>query len=191
MVDEVHIAIIGVGNLEVGPPLMATIAQYFGERPLAIRLYDPNHEIAELIGLLAKALFNVTDSVHILGVFEDYCEALAGAHGVIFCPDYPGEELWTKHHPDFPEKKGFADAVLSQANDAVSVINLTDDYDDMRMREWGPWPGFLEEDALDEMPHQILRWIHDDDSPHELLEANKISPFREWIEEICVNLASD
>ena len=77
--SAVKLAVIGAGSLEVAIPMVASLATYFGERPLDIVFYHPEEEPLDLVDRFARLCFLMTKSTHSLRstVFLD--EAIAEA----------------------------------------------------------------------------------------------------------------
>lgn len=76
---------MGAGSVRAAPPVLATLAGYFGERELDIALYDADEERVDLADRLARALFLATKATHRLSAGTDAAQALAGADHVVFC----------------------------------------------------------------------------------------------------------
>ena len=81
------LAVLGVGNLVCGPAVLASLATYFGERPLEVRLYDADEERLDLMDRLARLLFAVGEAQHLTSSTSNIDEALNEADDVILCVD--------------------------------------------------------------------------------------------------------
>ena len=79
--------ILGDGNLVCGPAVLASLATYFGERPLEVRLYDADEERLDLMDRLARLLFAVGEAHHHTIATSFFEEALDEADDVILCVD--------------------------------------------------------------------------------------------------------
>lgn len=79
------LAVLGIGSLRSGPPVVAALANYFGERELEVRLYDSDDERLDLFDRLARACFVVEKARHRLFSFNDHREALDEADAAIVC----------------------------------------------------------------------------------------------------------
>lgn len=64
--STVKLAVIGAGSLEQAIPMVASLATYFGERPLEITFYHPEEERLDLVDRFARLCFLMTKSTHSL-----------------------------------------------------------------------------------------------------------------------------
>lgn len=151
--------------MQSGPELLAALANYFGERPLEIRLHDTNPEFLILNYELARVLLQLNKSTHQLKIFEDKEEALEGIDGLIQLPPYLESQTPTGQ---------FENGFESKVNLLALGNHLEPPF--RSLENWPPnietpWPGF-----------QVMRWIRGEEYPYELLKRNKDAPIRRWLE---------
>jgi len=164
------VAVLGVGSLRAGPPVLAELATYAGERPMEIRLYDADLERLDLMERFLRAGCRMTDIEHEIISTPDSAEALAGADIVLLLV---GENCarkslgkralgldrsavlaaWCEEHLP-PEVLGES-SILNLMRDAPRWEQPSAD------RTIPPsidWPDPLDEATRARRPHQILRW---------------------------------
>lgn len=83
LVDSVKVAVLGVGDLTLGPLVLASLALYFGERPLEIHLQDDREEIVDLFDLLARQMCFALKSQHLILATTDVAESVDDADVVL------------------------------------------------------------------------------------------------------------
>ncbi|MBL8047827.1 MAG: hypothetical protein JNJ45_04010 [Chthonomonas sp.] len=150
-----HVVVLCAGDMVVGPQVVGALATYFGERPLTVSFWDEEPEREALIRSLAIAAFEGNGSTH-QQFFGEIDVALAEAILVLRCA---GED--------------FRPAPSS----AVPQFDLTplclDD----------SWPRELTVD-LSLVPHQLLRWIRQDDPIQQLLIDHDASPLHDLLDSL-------
>lgn len=141
------VVVLCAGDMIVGPQVVGVLANYFGERPLSVFLWDANSEKAALMQSLAEVAFLDNGATHTF--FDgDLDEALASASVILRCA---GE--------------GFAAVPPS----SLPQIDLTPGCLD------NSWPRELTGDPT-LVPHQLLRWIRADDPVRQLTIDHENSP---------------
>src|SRR4051794_39669255 len=78
-----RLAILGGGSVRCSPAVLASLATYFGERPLEIRMFDADVERLDLFDRLARLCFAMTKNPHTLISTTDAVEATEAADRVI------------------------------------------------------------------------------------------------------------
>lgn len=208
------LAIIGAGSVRCSPSVLSTLANYFGERPLEVRLYDADIERLDLFDQLARLLFRVTDSTHRILFRLDPVEALDGIDRVVLqvgtnCArkylKQVGELASTEEAPeDTPLGSVQKDGFKIQAADDTLIQRALD-----RMLETLPpgaevlslqrqeitlpvearfrtlnWPAEPTLSERQALPHQVLRWIKGEEMPHRLLQDSERSPLKAWLDDV-------
>lgn len=62
--SAIKVAVVGVGSLDRAIPLIASLATYFGERPLDIAFYHEDEERLDLVDRFARLCFLMTKATH-------------------------------------------------------------------------------------------------------------------------------
>lgn len=128
------VGVFGVGDLRIGPPVLAALATYFGERPLEIVLHDPNEELVRVMHGVAKAFFRLRGPLHDVVSTTDVREATALSAvrlaSAARAPDIPGATLLP--HADWPPP-------LTDAERAAMPLQLLRWH---RLEDW-PWEPLL------------------------------------------------
>lgn len=148
------VVVLCAGDMVVGPQVVGSLATYFGERPLTVALWDDEPERQDLIRQLALVAFEQNGSTH--AFFEgELAAALNEAMIVLRCA---GEDM------------------RSAPASGVVQFDLTPLCLD------GVWPRELTVDpAL--VPHQLLRWIRQDEPIGQLLIDHDPSPLHDLLNE--------
>lgn len=184
--DRVTLALMGVGNVRCTPPVLATLASYFGERPLDIVLYDADAERLDLFDRLARTFLAFTKSTNLLTSTLNHDEALSSAARVIVQLDHHGAclALGTKRKPNAKLQERALKQVLSNVSPTAEVLSLLGTevalpIPSYRRIEWPPPIRQAEEVAV---PHQALRWIHGEEYPFEFFAQHEDSPLKLWLD---------
>jgi hypothetical protein len=83
MGDRVRIAILDAADRRMGAAAAAVFATSFPERPLEVRLFDPEPEFLDLMERLWRLLFRMEKAPHELILCSNAEEAMADAHAVL------------------------------------------------------------------------------------------------------------
>jgi hypothetical protein len=189
--STIKVAVLGAGSTRCTIPVIASLAVYFGERPLEISLYDSDEERLDLFDRFARLCFLMTRSTHSLKATTDYHEALAGADRVII---QIGENCARK-------ELGVA-AVGREANDvellAVELIEpalplgaeVLDLMNSSRALAQGSsfvedWPLPPESEKPYVVALQVLRWLNGEEYPFEVFNEQEKSPVKQWLDDPC------
>lgn len=78
-------AVVGIGNLRCGPPILATLARFYPDYPLGVRLYDANEERLDLMDQLGRILLDQWNSEVHVRTSSDLAETLNGITDLIIC----------------------------------------------------------------------------------------------------------
>jgi hypothetical protein len=187
MEDRITLAIIGAGNVRCIGPVLATLASYFGERPLDVVLYDPDEERLDLFDRLARTFFAFTKSGNTLVSTPDADEALADAQLVIVQLDLHGasKALGRRRSESRSVISQALDRLLSNASPSAEVLSLMDESVSLPLpafRRLG-WPKPLREAEEVGVPHQALRWIHGEEYPFDFFAEHEDSPLKLWLDD--------
>ncbi len=211
-----RLAILGIGSLRAGPPVIASLATYFGERELEIRLFDADEERLDLFDRLARACFLVEDAKHELESFSNSEEALEGAEqAILMVTENCAKKFLVGRHGKLPSKVvttsdgesqvfepmreeyiGLATTeILVALPDGAPILSLMRGGEALLFESARPlelsveqWPEPIDEETRWRLPHQILRWIKGDDPLFKLLEANRNSPIKRWLNDPTPNV---
>lgn len=191
--EPIQITVLGAGSVRCATPVVATLASYFGERPIEVALYDPDEERLDLFARLAKVCCTVSDNRYPIRITTEADEALEGAHIAILCLDDNGAQVYQRAagrlgKQDPIDSDLFADAlseILGFLQPDAELLSLLDP--GIRIPkptyyrlDWPPEPSPEERAAL---PHQVLRWIKGDEYPHDLMRFYERSPLKAWLDD--------
>jgi len=184
MPDRITVAVIGAGNVRCTPQVLATLASYFGERPLNIVLYDADAERLDLFDRLARTFLAFTRSTNMLSSTEDPDEALATADRVIVQLDDNGARKLLKLTRRASLKMDAAlKKALSNLSPVAEVLSLMPEGVELPLSRYRTmlWP-FLDK-SFEEVavPHQALRWIHGEEYPFDFFAEHEDSPLKAWL----------
>ena len=157
---------MGAGSVRRSAPVIASIANYFGELPLEVRLWDTNEERLDLFDQFARLCFILGGSKHRLVSTTDEVEALAGATHAIFIA---GNDCL----------KSFSGTLVPP--ETCQLLILTDLIRIPGRCFSGDWPPPLTSAQRVSLPHQILRWIRSEESAVDYLKSYETSPIRSWL----------
>ena len=186
-VDRVTLAIIGAGNVQCSSPVLATIASYFGERPLDVVLYDADEERLDLFDRLARTFFAFTKSGNTLASTTNADEALAEAELVIVQLDRHGaiKALGPKNSSAKNILGRALAKLLANASPSAEVLSLMDESVELPVPSFRrlTWPKPVNENETVAVPHQALRWIHGEEYPFEFFAEHEDSPLKLWLDD--------
>ncbi len=191
MLDRTRLSIIGAGSVRCGIPVIASLATYFGERPLEIRMYDADLERLDLFDRFARISFFVTRATHSLISTTDLSEALEMSDRVLL---QVGENCARKYLKE-THRMGIAsldrDAMVEQALDEISS-EIPSEATILSLQRLGislsrshyrlEWPAEIAVDDRASIPHQVMRWVRGEEYLHELLAMNEKSPLKRWLD---------
>jgi hypothetical protein len=186
--SEIKLAVLGAGNLQYAIPVIASLATYFGERPLAIAFYDADEERLDLFDRFARLSFLMMETTHTLSSSTDFREALQDAQLVISQMD------------EYCARKqiGGRAAGLSTAEVELTAMLSLQEFvpPDAHLLglsgafvEWPQsisytpnWPATLGSDDPYAVPMQILRWLNGEEYPYGVFREQEKSPLKQWLD---------
>jgi hypothetical protein len=192
--NSLRLAIIGAGSVRCTPAVLASLATYFGERPLEVRMFDADVERLDLFDRLARVMFIMTHTTHSLLSTTDATEALVDAERIVL---QVGENCARKYLKE-RHRMGIANleasAMIEQAVEEIlgtapaeaEILSLQRadiliPRDHFYRVDWLEEPTARERQAL---PHQALRWIRGEDYTHEILRDFERSPLKAWLDDV-------
>lgn len=175
--DVMRIAVLGIGNLSHGISIIFSLANYFGERPVEILLWDSDEERLDLFGTLARKCFHYTQNPNLLKTTSDADEVFE------FDPD-----RWIVIQDARSVKKAVhsTQRILKPFIERIPqgmVLNLMDQPvpwlgESLRVE----WRSTQQEMPPSSIPHQILRWINGEDHLVIALQVFEESPLHQWLD---------
>lgn len=171
--------VVGAGNPYVSPNLLGTLASYFGERSLELRLYDPSAEMVDLFDRLARVLFKLGKSQHSVRSGDAFAELAEGAERAVLALD-PRSAKILVGKTDEPVRAAH-DWVIERLSNDTEILEL-----DARVIGRMGWPPIPEEPTPGILL-QISRYLWSEDSPMTLIDANVKSPFKLWLDGSPIN----
>lgn len=164
-----RLAVIGAASLRFGPMICGGLAVYFGERPLEVRFWDADPERLDLFDRFARYLFELNKTPHLLITTDDPHEALFGTDRVVVALDEHGAESFR------PEATSVTvvEALRPEFPDGAPVLDLRDD----------PTIPEPTEEEIRALPHDIMRYIRQDDWPYAFLRECETSPVKLWLQQ--------
>lgn len=185
--DRVTLAIIGAGNVQCTSPVLATLASYFGERPLDVVLYDADEERLDLFDRLARTFFAFTKSGNTQTSTRDADEALAEAQLVIVQLDLhsAAKALGLKRTTAKNIFERALTKLLANVSPSAEVLSLMEEEVVLPVPSFRrlSWPKHLKEGETVAVPHQALRWIHGEEYPFEFFAEHEDSPLKLWLDD--------
>jgi hypothetical protein len=194
-----RLAVLGAGSVRCSPAVIAALANYFGERPIEICLFDADEERLDLFAGFARVCCTVTRSYHHVYSTTDLDEALTDVDLAIVQVGENCAHKFLRFHPELLggialDQMDRAQAVriaaeamvpewMIRQGRALSLIKasspealpLCDSID-----QWPPVTPFKDRYKV---PHQVLRWVRSEEHPGEWLIAHEHTPLRAWLDE--------
>lgn len=200
-----RLAILGAGSVQCSPAVIAALANYFGERPMEICLFDADEERLELFSRYARVCCTVTHSQHAVFATIDLDEALLGVDLVIVQVDENCARKYLANRLDIlregtDERVDDAQPVTTAAKHMVPeglpaqgrVLSLieTETRNALPMcHSISGWPSPVPAGELYKIPHQVLRWVRGEEFLGEWLAAHERTPLRAWLDRAIAELA--
>ena len=183
--SAIKLTVLGVGSRRNSIPVIASLANYFGERPLEIAFYDADEERLDLFDRFARLSFLMMKATHSLSSSTDFREALSGAHFVIL---QVGENCARKelgrrsHRMDGATAKRLAiQRMVESIPGSAYLLNLSSGQLEQESVYAPDWPPVLSQDEPYAVPFQILRWINGEEYPYEAFRQQEHSPLKQWL----------
>lgn len=163
-----RLAVIGAASLRSGPTICGALAVYFGELPLEIRFWDGDPERLDLFDRFARYLFELNKTPHVLITTDDPHEAIFGTDRVVLALDDHGAESF---RPDTTSVT-IVEALRPEFPDGAPVLDLRED------------PSLPEptEEQIRALPHDIMRYIRQDDWLYAFLRECENSTLKRWLQ---------
>ena len=184
--SNVKLAFIGAGSIRSAAPVIATLAMYFGERPIEIVLYDADEERLDLFDRFARTSFILMKSTHSLRATSRLDEALSDATAVLvgFDENCARKELGiaARRMTTAEAMAAIADRILELAPESCPMLCLANSIAIEGAEVAEGWPTTPDQPSY-VVPLQILRWLNGEEYPYELFRANERSPLRTWLDE--------
>ncbi|AIE86197.1 hypothetical protein OP10G_2829 [Fimbriimonas ginsengisoli Gsoil 348] len=172
---------------------MGTLAGYFGERPLQIRMYDADEERLDLFDRLARMCFIATYVPHELLSTTDPGEALHETDGIVVAVGANCARRYLRA----TRQAGIADVgdlgmveqavtdILGPVPPAIPVLSLLDPEVQLPRATYQrlDWPGPLEANDRQTLPFQILRWLKKEEPVTDLISVYDQSPLKAWLDD--------
>lgn len=191
--SAVQLTVLGAGSLRYGPPVVAALASYFGERPLGIRMYDSDEERLDIFDRLARLCFVNNYVSHELMSTTSVTEALEETDLIVVAVGANCARRYLRA----TRAAGIADVgdlgmieqavsdILGPVPAAVPVLSLLEPSISLPRATYQrvDWPAPLSPEARFALPLQILRWLNKEESLHELLISNDQSPLKTWLDD--------
>jgi hypothetical protein len=186
------LAVLGIGSVRCAPAVIASLAGYFGERPLDIVFWDSDFERLDLFDRFARLCFHLTKSKHTLVSTDESDEILENANALLLTV---GENCAVKFLKGRGSLLGHGEtpAVLVQRcvtellQDApldASILSLVDVEPDGHPWTHATWPQEPTAGERQAVPHQVLRYLSGDEYPHALIKLYAASPLTKWLDDI-------
>jgi glycerol-3-phosphate dehydrogenase len=205
-VKPIRLAVLGIGSVRCGVPIIAALASYFGESDLEVRIYDGDAERLDLFDRLMRRCFAAESAKHNALALEDPFEALEGADMVILAigencarrflksrvqpQNKPGTKAKKAKTEEKQSRQEVIEAAIAQLSraipDGAPVLSMVRDVKltanpDLTVLSW-PEPMTAQQRL--EIPYQILRWIRSEDQVGPVIDAHRRSPIKEWLDEV-------
>lgn len=225
------VTLVGAGSRRCGPPVLASLATWYPDTPLEVRLFDANEERLDLMDRFARSLFDdlnsevkVTSGSDIaealeettdllLALHEDCARRMTGTRATPSLANFVDDDPWElrrgdRNRPTPAEQlspytlqilevpaesqktreEAILAAVLTVLQEKPPTARCASLMRGIVLPPHLPhthlnWPDRIEEDKLALIPHQVLRWIRGDEKPHDLVEAGRNTPVRDWLDQ--------
>lgn len=182
---NLKLAFVGAGSIRCAAPVIATLATYFGERPMDVWLYDADEERLDLFDRFARTAFTLTESTHGLRATNILEEALQDATGVLVGFD---ENCARKELGSIARRMTAGESMAKMAGRIVAlsppecpILCLANSAPLEGASTAGDWPEVPDQPTY-VVPLQILRWLNGEEYPYDLFRAHERSPLRSWLD---------
>ena len=188
-----RIAVLGAGSVRCMPAIAGSLATFFGERPLDVRLFDGDEERLDLFDRFCRVLFTFNRAGHTMSATLDPVEAMDGVERIILCVGQNCAVRYFRAARKGGVATGFGLGLVDQLvevlaasiPDRLEVLSLLGEgysvpLPDYRRLDWPPEPSPSVRAAT---PHQILRFLNGEEYPYAILSAAAESPLKAWLED--------
>jgi hypothetical protein len=191
------LAVIGIGSLRCAPAIIGSLAGYFGERDLEVRLYDADPERLDLFDRLTRFAFAYEESKHELVSIESPAEALEGADLALVAVGENCSRYLLRgkrgHEVLEPEERvelvtEAVNRLLSDAEEHTTFLSLMRGMKGAQVAKRGgawralEWPARIKAEERLGKAHQLLRWLNGSEPIGELIDSYQHSPIRRWLD---------
>ena len=190
--EEKVLCVLGIGSVRCGPSIIASLATYFGERPLTIKFFDSDLERLDLFDRFARQCFAFNKAPHSLISTIDPQEAMQNMNSLIVSIGTNCARKQLKNSRRSGIASGsemhlvdqLVEELLSGISDNVEVLSLLGERVQIplpiyRFVDWPESPSMFDRA---ETPHQILRFLNGEEYPHRLFADYQQSPIKKWME---------
>jgi hypothetical protein len=162
--------------------VIASLATYFGERPLEIVLFDADEERLDLFDRFARLCFAMMKSTHTLRATSEFEEAVEDVDRAIL---QMGEYCFAKTLPKAENRSRWLGDRLSHLSIEFQALDLEELALDLPIpvaiaREW---PAPSESEFPYRVPLQILRWLNGEEYPFDVFREHEKSPLKLWLDD--------
>jgi hypothetical protein len=192
--DSIRLTIVGAGSIRCMPDVSATLALYFGERPLDIKLFDGDEERLDVYDRLCRLLFLFNRNDHSLSATDDLVEALHDADRVVMCAGTNCASAYLRKSRRAGVATGdnlgvvdqFVELVADAIPDRVEVLSLLGSRIALPLPRYRAvdWPQLLSPVERAAQPLNVLRLLNGEEYPLDLLQRNATSPLKQWLENV-------
>ncbi len=189
--SSVVLAVMGAGSVRCTPAVVGSLASYFGERHMEIRLWDADDERLDLFDRFARLCFMANKAHHTLISTDSESEALKDADMVVF---QVGENCAMKFLRR-ERKQGVAalgsSAMVEQTVEMLvgkmpaqaKVLSLMADDVEIPVASYHRigWPEALSEAEQVALPHTVLRYLNGEEYLGNFVKDLEKSPLKAWL----------
>jgi len=189
--EATRLTVLGGGSVRCTAPVIASLATYFGERPLDIRHADSDAERLDLFDRLARVCFSATHSTHQLSSTTDFHEAMDGADLVIVqvganCARKYLRATRRQGIAELDDRSMIEQAVeslVSAVPQKAELLSLVDSEIMLPKLHYYrlDWPDPIAVADRAVVPHQVLRWVRGEQGVGGLLRKYEASPLKAWL----------
>ncbi|MDR3690440.1 MAG: hypothetical protein P4L46_13750 [Fimbriimonas sp.] len=190
--DAIRLTVLGAGSVRCSPPVIASLANYYGERPLEITLADADEERLDLFDRFARVSFAATNASHGLKATADLYESVSEAELVVvqICENCARKFLRASRRQGIAElddlsmiEQAAESLVAAIPQDALVLSLLESEIILPRVAYHRvSWPDELTTAERMSMPHRLLRWIRGRQDLGEFLRKFEESPLKGWLD---------
>lgn len=191
---------LGIGNVDCGPAIIGALANYFGERPLDVVLWDADPERLDLFARFALAAFSFNNNAHEVFATTDAAEALFEPWRIILSLDgHCAKKLLglagTAGKPAPAHVRSLAvQAIEKLGTSNATILSLLEPEVAVSIGPYYrlPPPPPPNDEQRTQWPHQIHRWIREDEFMWGFLHEHEQSPIKSWLDNLsCASLVNE
>jgi len=151
-----RVAVVGLDNMEMGPPVVATLASHFGERPLHVMWHARPGEVSDILGSLAMLFWKYQGIGATFEVSEELATCLEGADALV---------------------------VSTTAEETLGLSIETQLVPRLAVPING-WPAILDEGGVQSQSFEVLRLLNREEYPDDFLRKHRENRLADWLEEL-------